>query len=284
MPASAPMALAAAVALSALGAVALCGLVVLYGFTPAGEEPPGRAARRLLITRVGHAFAAACFVATSILITMVLVRPAPGLQPAAAPDAQVEVLDTQVAGQESRLSEAERRLRELENAVQRRLAEPPSPPAPVTVERPATRRPSANPRLPAPSRSAAPATHAGRHADEPSPSLVLASPPVVDRPVPGAVPQTAPPPPPAWVAASPPPTVTSPPPPAAPPPPAVAASPRAAPADAGVSSPRPVPRSGFNLWSKLREDWREIRRGFDSGEDDFRRAVEGTKKKLGLGD
>jgi hypothetical protein len=64
----------------------------------------------------------------------------------------------------------------------------------------------------------------------------------------------------------------------------VAASPRAAPADAGVSSPRPAPRSGFNLWSKLREDWREIRRGFDSGEDDFRRAVEGTKKKLGLGD
>jgi hypothetical protein len=270
--------------LGALGAVALCVLVVLYGFTPAGEEPPGQTARRLLITRVGHAFAAVCFVATSILITMVLVRPASVPEPAAGADAQVEILDTQVAGQESRLSEAERRLLELENAMQRRLAETPPPRPAVTVERPATRRPSAIPRLPSPSRPPA-TTRAERHVDEPPPAAAVASPAVVERPVPSAAPETAPPPSPTWGPASlPPAVVISPPPPAVPPPAAVAASPRPAPADPAGSASRPAPRSGFDLRSKLREDWREIRRGIDSGEDDFRRAVESTKKKLGLGD
>src|SRR5688572_25624835 len=130
MPALAPAALAAAVALSALGAVVLCILVVLYGFTPAGEEPPGSTARRLLVTRIGHAVAAVCFTATAILISVVLAQPArPAPTPAAPADARVPALDARLRDQDARLAGTEARLKDLEGSLRREAARP--APAPV---------------------------------------------------------------------------------------------------------------------------------------------------------
>jgi hypothetical protein len=54
-------------------------------------------------------------------------------------------------------------------------------------------------------------------------------------------------------------------------PPARAAAERAAP-------PAASPRTG--LLDKLREDWATIRRSFESGEDDFRRAMEDTRRNF----
>jgi hypothetical protein len=62
--------------------------------------------------------------------------------------------------------------------------------------------------------------------------------------------------------------------------PPVAAAPRPAPLEAGASPERPAPQPSFDLRSKLREDWREIRRGVDSAGDDFRRAIDSVKRGL----
>src|SRR5437870_2178867 len=69
-------ALAASIVLSALGAVVICLLTAMFGFTPPSEEPPAQATRRLFLTRVGHAVAAACFAGTAILLAVVLGQPA----------------------------------------------------------------------------------------------------------------------------------------------------------------------------------------------------------------
>ena len=74
MPPLAHAALAASIVLSALGAVIVCLLIVAYGFTPSGEETPLRATRRLFVTRMGHAAAAACFAGTAILLAVVLAQ------------------------------------------------------------------------------------------------------------------------------------------------------------------------------------------------------------------
>ena len=287
MPAFAPAALATAVALSALGAVALCGLVVLYGFTPAGEEPPGQTARRLLITRVGHALAAACFTSTAILIATVLVRPAPASTPApvTVPDARVPALGAQVAGQETRLTETEVRLQALEDAMRRRAPEVPPAVAPrVPLQPPA----------PPPRTSAVVKPLALRPAETkvepPAPAAAVVASRVVEPAAHGTSPASpspgTPTPPTTWVPSSPPPPVitSSAPtpssaqvPPSSPP---VAAAPLPAPPEAVTSPPRPAPRSGFDLRSKLREDWREIRRGLDSTGDDFRRAIDSVKRNF----
>jgi hypothetical protein len=61
-----------------------------------------------------------------------------------------------------------------------------------------------------------------------------------------------------------------------------AAAPASTPA---ASTPaRPARPQHFDLRTKLREDWRAIRRGVDSAPDDFRRAVEETKRSFGIGD
>ena len=270
MPAFAPAMLAAAVALSALGAVAICVLVVLYGFTPTGEEPAGNAPRRLIFTRVGHALAAVCFTATAILIATVLVRASSVVRTTVAvPDARVPGLDQEISGQETRLSETERRLHDLEEAVRRGNDEATAPaatapaamqtrqpPGPITPKRRQRSRAIAEPTV----SSSPPA------ASTPSSAVV---PPASSAPV-------SPPPP---VASAPPP-VTSP---SHAPAPAVAASPRLASPQTETPPARPAPRQGLDLRSKLREDWREIQRGVDSGGDDFRRALEDVKRNLGLG-
>ena len=121
--------LAAAVTASALGAVVLCALVVLYSFTPADDDTPEKATRRVFLTRGGHAVAAACFAATAILIAVVLVHPAapPPQAVAPAPDPRVAALRDDLAGQESRLGETQARLQQLEEALRRRAAEAPAP-------------------------------------------------------------------------------------------------------------------------------------------------------------
>jgi len=273
MPAFAPAALAIAVALSAVGAVALCFLVVLYGFTPAGEEPPGRAAHRLLVTRVGHALAAACFTATAILIAAVLVRPEPPSTPAApspvtVPDARLPALDAQIAGQERRLSETEMRLQGLEDAMRRRSAETKRVEAPRVVE---PTPPSASP--------------ISSSASSPAPTWVPTAPPppVVASPAPASAPAPVTPPASAAPRATPPPPVVASPAPASPPAPVtppVAAAPRAAPQETAAPPAGPARRQSLDLRSKLREDWRDIRRGVDSAGDDFRRAIDSVKRGL----
>src|SRR5262245_21552565 len=146
MPTFAPAALGVAVAVSAVGAVALCILVVLYGFTPTGDEASDETAgRRLIVTRVGHALGAVCFTATTILIAVVLAR-APMSPPSMpAPDPRVPRLKAQITEQADRLSRTETRLQQLENAAARRVAEPPASASPQTA-RAAAERPASPPR------------------------------------------------------------------------------------------------------------------------------------------
>lgn len=69
-------ALTACVVASALGGVVLCLLLFLYGSAPPDEEPRGAVRRRMLVTRLGHTVAAACFAATAVLALIVLSREA----------------------------------------------------------------------------------------------------------------------------------------------------------------------------------------------------------------
>jgi hypothetical protein len=179
MPAFAPAALGTAVGLSALGAVVLCLLVILYGFTPADEDASRKAPHRLLLIRLGHAVAAACFAATAILISTVLARPAPVPAPMPAavspaePDARVPELGERVTGQESRLSATEARLREIEEALRRHEAEQPRPAEKPAVSEPPVPAASPTPprRSPAPAPAAAPSP--------PSPAQASPAPPPV---------------------------------------------------------------------------------------------------------
>jgi hypothetical protein len=139
MPALAPAALAISVVLSALGAVVLCVLVVLYGFTPADDEPPGAAVRRLLVARFGHVLAAVCFAATAALIAVVLAQPRAPVVTAA--DARVPVLTTRLGEQASRLAQVEARLSDLETAMRRAAAAPRRPPAATSIASPPPARP-----------------------------------------------------------------------------------------------------------------------------------------------
>jgi hypothetical protein len=299
MPAFAAAFLGTAVGLSALGAVVLCTLVVLYGFTPAGEDPPDRANRRLLLTRVGHAIAAFCFTATAILIAVVLVAPGRPPAPVAAtiqaPDGRVPVLGQQLAGQEkrllgqearlagqeSRLAETETRLHELENQLRRREAElaraeaeraasvKASAPSPVKATVPSPVKAT----VPAPAKSAAPVPPKLGPASPARPfeEMTLREP----SPPPAASPRAPDPPAPPPAPPSHTPTAT----PVVPPPAPVAAVPArsASPED---SRPAPAPEPSFNLSNKLKQDWREIQRGVSSAGDDFRDAVDNLKRHL----
>ena len=111
-------ALAASIVLSALGAVIICALTAFYGFTPEGEEPVAEAHRRRLLTRVGHAMAAACFASTAILLAVVLAQPTrPGSAPAV--DTRVPALDARVEAQALRLEGVEQRMKDSEQTLQR---------------------------------------------------------------------------------------------------------------------------------------------------------------------
>src|SRR5207248_8779357 len=133
MPPLAHGALAASIVLSALGAVIVCLLIVAYGFTPSGEETPLGATRRLFVTRIGHAAAAACFAGTAILLAVVLAQAGHAPAPPATADARVPALGVRVEGQEQRIERVERRAASAERAGGRVAAEASGavPPGPV---------------------------------------------------------------------------------------------------------------------------------------------------------
>jgi len=317
MPAYAPAALGLAVALSAIGAVALCVLIMLYGFTPAGEEPPGETSRRLLATRIGHALAAVCFAGTATLITIVLVRtiasapavpvavPAATAAPATVVDERIPDLGAKISGQEMRLSEAEARMQRLEREVREREAtRAPAPepaPAPAAPNRRVTPKPSGPTSAVVPDHAPAATTtrvSATSSVEKSSPveksasseksaspeksaSAEKSSPTAPVFATPSASPRTETSPP-AWGTAP----VTAPPAPAA----SLASGPHtsAVPAPPGVPATSAAPTratrpQSFDLKTKLRDDWRAIRRSAESAPDDFRRAMEETKRNLGIG-
>ncbi|HEU4368908.1 MAG TPA: hypothetical protein VFV05_11865 [Methylomirabilota bacterium] len=294
MPALAPAALAVSVILSALAAVVLCVLVVLYGFTPAGEEPPGAAARRQLVTRLGHAVAAVCFAATAIVIAVILAQPPrPAAPPVAPVEARVPAPGTRLDAQESRLAQAEARLDDLERLRDGEAAgtAPRAEPAPArAVTTPRTPRTVAARRPPStahgasapPDRRADLPPMAGAppplpaDAAPPTPAPAAALPLVVGKPAPLPDAALAPP---HDVEAD---ALAAPRArPSSPPPTAVAVTPprRAA---SEVTPPRPGPASPsrFDLLGRLRDDWHTIRRGVESGEDDFRRALDDTRRNV----
>lgn len=78
-------ALAAIIVLSALGALVMCLLVLRFGFPAPGDEPAEQGPRRLLLTRLGHAFAAACFAVSAMLAVVVLAERAPARAAVAPP-------------------------------------------------------------------------------------------------------------------------------------------------------------------------------------------------------
>jgi hypothetical protein len=134
-----PLALPAIVVVTALGALVMCLLVIRYGFTadietdddrPDDDDtgPPGpesyvrlvrrrQAARRLLVTRVGHTVAAVCFAVAAILAVVALTerptaRPAPSaVSAAASSEAEVDRLREQLRELQSQLEE---RIRSVE--------------------------------------------------------------------------------------------------------------------------------------------------------------------------
>ena len=261
-------ALAASIVLSALGAVVICLLTAMFGFTPPSEEPPAQATRRLFLTRVGHAVAAACFAGTAILLAVVLGQPTRATSPAGG-DARVPALASKLDAHMERLEGVERRMKESEHTLERleaeisdataqRLAPEPSP----AVTTKAVERPRA---------AAAPAKPAERPTvtvTPPQKSTVTVTPP--PRPSPAPARPGEPP----AVAAESPKDGEEP-----------AASPAPAPAPK-ASPPAPGPRSSreapapppADFRSKLRDDWRAIRRGWESAGDDFKSAIDRLRR------
>jgi hypothetical protein len=108
---TAPWTLFGIIVVSALGALVMCLLVFRYGFPT--DEPWSRDA--VLITRVGHAFAGACFV-ISMLLVIVLIAPSlrpvpPPVSPTAAvAPSDLEHLRLKLAATEAQLAGTDGRL------------------------------------------------------------------------------------------------------------------------------------------------------------------------------
>jgi hypothetical protein len=235
-------ALTASVLASVLGALIMCALVWKYGFPSSAED---FTERRLLITRVGHAIAGACFATTGVLAIVALSSGARATPVAtatrtderdASPTVEIhreseaaEALALRLAEMESRVTRIDDEVRrsagrvdEIEkSAVERRstaTAQPPvpAPRAAASVRPPAIERPRPATAVPPP--SSPPLTIASTAVPSPSsPPPTIAStavPPPSSPPPPTA--STAVPPP-----SSPPPTFasTAVPPPSSPPPP-----------------------------------------------------------------
>jgi len=137
-------ALVGSILASVVGALVMCVLVFRYGFTvPAPSDAEGGPTPTdVLITRVGHAVAGACFAATAVLAIVGLalrapapVAPLPTRMTAdvAAPataitaletasDAQVSRRSEEVQALETRLAEAEAQLANLDHEVKIRRA------------------------------------------------------------------------------------------------------------------------------------------------------------------
>jgi hypothetical protein len=282
MPPLAYTALTASIVLSALGAVVICLLTAFYGFTREGEESPARAARRTLLTRVGHAVAAACFAGTAILLAVVVSQP-PRSPATPAADARVPALDAKIDAQIQRLHGVEQRMKDSEQTLERLEMEV----SEATARRmgPAaalTDAPAKGDDKPVPAAKAA--TRSRTAVTAPKPSAPSAAKPAdrpgtVTLPAERPVPSVSPPPPisaPAERAFAPKPLDE---PAASPGPPPAAPAPVPPP-----SSRAPAPRSGESsptsndVRSKFQNDWQAIQRGWDRAADDFRRALAPLRK------
>jgi len=257
-------ALAASIVLSALGAVVICLLTAMFGFTPPSEEPPAQATRRLFLTRVGHAVAAACFAGTAILLAVVLGQPARTTS-AAGGDARVPGLASKLDAHMERLEGVERRMKESEHTLERleaeisdataqRIAPEPSPAVPTkAVERP---RAAATPAKPAerptvtvtpPHKSTVTVTPPHRPAEPPA--VAAESPKDVEQPAASPAPAPSP-----------------------------SLAPRASPPAPAPRSSREVAPPPADFRAKLRDDWRAIRRGWESAGDDFKSAIDRLRR------
>jgi hypothetical protein len=111
---TAPWALFGIILVSALGALTMCLLVFRYGLPHAEEDLAASSRHTVLITRVGHALAGACF-AIAILLAIVVAastRPMPvSVPPASSVElSDLEDLRVKVAATETQLTSAEARL------------------------------------------------------------------------------------------------------------------------------------------------------------------------------
>jgi hypothetical protein len=191
MPPLVHAALAVAIVLSGVGAVTICLLIVAYGFTHAPDEPPDRATRRLLTTRIGHAVAAACFAGTAVLLAVVLAQAVRAPASAPAGDPRLQQLGLRVEDQGQRIEHVERRVEDAERALERvatdaseRVAVPAETPAAVSppvqparvVKKVAT--PATHLQRPRPPETTAPPVPATGTEPVTSTALVTSAPPV----------------------------------------------------------------------------------------------------------
>jgi hypothetical protein len=121
---------------SAVGAVVLCVVLLLYGFKsePDDEQAP---VRRLMLTRLGYALAAACFAVALMLSTVAFLdQPRVAAVAPIAPPTAPTTDETQRL--EARVNELEQRLAAAESRVSDSAVVAPSPvtiaPSPATVE------------------------------------------------------------------------------------------------------------------------------------------------------
>ncbi|HEY3067358.1 MAG TPA: hypothetical protein VGL09_16305 [Methylomirabilota bacterium] len=130
-------ALAVSIIVSAAGALAMCFLLFRYGFTTSTGG-----ARRTVIIRLGHAFAAVCFTITAVLAAVALSAP-PRPHAAQGPTAgraEVEMMTEEVRTLARRVDSAESALRQVTAKSTAPVAAPDQPAAaaqgPVATERP----------------------------------------------------------------------------------------------------------------------------------------------------
>ena len=206
-------ALVASIFASVLGALVMCVLVFRYGFTvPAPTDADGGSTPTdVLVTRVGHAVAGACFAATAVLAIVGLALRSPqGSTTARQPVAPLPtaVVTTTV---EPPRDDASSRLPDEVDALQRRLAKAEAQLARMNgeiatksaraVPSPSTGTPArtSEARAPAASTAAAPTPRPAPESPRPAPAMSAAATPnppvpmtVVSTPVPATPPATGP--------------------------------------------------------------------------------------------
>jgi hypothetical protein len=253
---------------SALGALVMCLLVLRDGFSPISPDP-ARADRDVLVTRLGHAVAGACFATTAILATVLVARtPAPWVVTAADPRVsermaaldrerqalgeqvsalgatvqelreQVGIVGGSVQGVRARLDEAEGRVTRAESGL-KRLGDDVAQASlrARQVERPVAARPAAAPVREVPVQPAARTLRRGPAEGERA--LESASRAPREAVLPGPVTQAG---------------------------------------SVGPVAPEDVPRT--SLGDKMRNDWDTIRRGFASAGDDIASAMRNVGRRV----
>ncbi|HUF93413.1 MAG TPA: hypothetical protein VMR23_13610, partial [Candidatus Limnocylindria bacterium] len=231
------------------------------------DELPSAAARRVLITRLGHALAGTCFATAAILAVVTLadlsgVAPPPAIAyDRFATDERIARLASRVGAAESRLQRADERVRRVEARLSAADDVRTASPVRERAARPRVAAPPPSPRVeprvaaPAPRKPVAPAARV-------NPPPVLAEPRVA--------------------APLPPPAVRAPAPQAS----GLAEARVVAPVSPKLARPAlsksPPPD---DLGSRLRRDWETVKRGFTTAGTDFRAAVDEQARELrGAGD